>query len=171
MAEEHALVQLARKTIETYITQRVTLKPPKTLADLMKTRAGAFVSLHRGGQLRGCIGTIEPQRENLAQEIIANAISAASSDPRFPPLTRDELADLEISVDVLSEPERISTLAGHDPKEYGLIVQSGNRRGLLLPDLEGVDTAEQQVQICLRKAWIDPKEPYQMYRFRVVRYH
>ncbi|MCD6518986.1 MAG: AmmeMemoRadiSam system protein A [Anaerolineae bacterium] len=171
MAEEHPLVQLARRAIESYVREGVVIRPPKELTEEMKRRAGTFVSLHRHGQLRGCIGTIEPVRANVAEEVIANAISAATRDPRFSPLRPDELEDLEISVDVLSEPEPISSLAELDPKVYGVIVESGRRRGLLLPDLEGVDTPEQQVAIALRKAWIDPTEPYRMYRFRVERYH
>lgn len=171
MAKEHSLVALARKTIEHYIRDGEVIDPPEELTPEMRKRAGVFVSLHRGGQLRGCIGTIEPVRANVAQEIIANAISSATRDPRFPPLTAEELSDLEISVDVLTEPEPISSIRELDPKVYGVIVESGSRRGLLLPDLEGVDTAEQQVAIALRKAWISATEPYRMYRFRVVRYH
>jgi AmmeMemoRadiSam system protein A len=171
MKEEHPLVQLARKTIETYVRTGKVIEPPKELTEEMTKRAGVFVSLHKRGQLRGCIGTIEPLRANVAQEVIQNAISAATRDPRFPPVTPNELADLEISVDVLSEPEPISSMAELDPKVYGVIVESGGRRGLLLPDLEGVDTPQQQVDIALRKAWISPNERYRMYRFKVVRYH
>ncbi|MFH1084567.1 MAG: AmmeMemoRadiSam system protein A [Chloroflexota bacterium] len=171
MLEEHALVQLARRTIEEYIRHRKRIAPPDKLAVEMAQRAGVFVSLHRLGDLRGCIGTIEPVQGNVAEEIIANAISAAARDPRFQPLRPDELGDLDISVDVLAEPESIASLAELDPKIYGVIVASGGRRGLLLPDLEGVDTPEYQVSIALRKAWIRPDEPYQMYRFRVIRYH
>ena len=171
MTEEHPLVQLARRTIENYVRNGKVLAPPKELTEEMSKRAGAFVSLHRHGQLRGCIGTIEPARANLAQEIIQNAISAATRDPRFPPMAANELADLEISVDVLGEPEPISSMKELDPKAYGVIVECAGRRGLLLPDLEGVDTPQQQVDIALRKAWISPNERYQMYRFVVVRYH
>lgn len=171
MAEEHPLVQLARRTIVHYVQQGLTIEPPQDLAEEMKPRAGVFVSLHRRGDLRGCIGTIEPQQANVAQEIITNAVSAATHDPRFPPLAPEELDDLEISVDVLTEPEPISSPDELDPKAYGVIVQSGARRGLLLPDLEGVDTAEQQIDIALRKAWITRGEPYSLYRFRVIRYH
>jgi len=137
----------------------------------MQTRAGAFVSLHKGAALRGCIGTIEPTQPTLAHEVIANAISAASRDPRFAPLTPDELGELDISVDVLEPAEPISSLDELDPTTYGVIVERGRRRGLLLPDLEGIDTPQQQVNIALRKAWITPDEPYRMYRFRVTRYH
>ena len=171
MIEEHPLVQLARRTIETYVRNGMRIAPPEDLTEEMKKRAGVFVSLHKQGQLRGCIGTIEPVRADAAEEIISNAISAATRDPRFAPLTPAELDDLDISVDVLTEPEPISSMEELDPKVYGVIVESGRRRGLLLPDLEGVDTPEQQVSIALRKAWIDPNEDYKMYRFQVIRYH
>ncbi len=169
--EEHPLVRLARQTIETYVRTGRVIAPPAELTPEMQAKAGVFVSLHKKGELRGCIGTIEPMQENVAKEIIANAISAATRDPRFPPVRPDELDELEISVDVLTEPEPIASLKELDPKVYGVIVESGRRRGLLLPDLEGVDTPAQQVDIALRKAWIRPGEPYKMYRFRVVRYH
>ena len=171
MAEEHPLVALARKTIESYVREGKVIEPPADPTTEMLARAGVFVSLHRGGQLRGCIGTIEPVRDNVAREIIANAISAATHDPRFPPLRADELRGLDISVDVLSEPEPLDSLDGLDPRTYGVIVERGQRRGLLLPDLEGIDTPQEQVDIALRKAWISPDEPYRMYRFRVIRYH
>jgi len=171
VAEEHPLVQLARAAVEAYVRERRIIEPPAELTPEMQERRGVFVSLHRQGNLRGCIGTIEPTRRNVAEEIIANAISAATRDPRFPPVTAAELADLEISVDVLTPPEPITSTAELDPRVYGVIVESGPRRGLLLPDLEGVDTVEQQVAIALQKAWIDPRSPYRMYRFRVIRYH
>ena len=171
MGEEHEFVRLARSAIVAYVGEGATLAPPQPLDEALSRQAGAFVSLHRYGELRGCIGTIEPVRPNLAQEIIANAISAATRDPRFAPLQADELADLEISVDVLEPAEEISSLDELDPRIYGVIVAHGGRRGLLLPDLEGVDTAEQQVDIARRKAWIGADEPSRMWRFRVTRYH
>ena len=171
MATEHALVQLARQTIESYVRDGKTIKPPQTLTEEMQHHAGVFVSLHRQGDLRGCIGTIEPVQKNVALEIISNAISAATRDPRFSPLRPNELDDLEISVDVLTEPEPISSMDELDPKVYGVIVSSGGRRGLLLPDLEGIDTAQEQVQIALRKAWISPHDKYSLSRFKVIRYH
>lgn len=171
MTEEHALVQLARRTIEHYVRNGIVIDAPADLTPEMLDRAGAFVSLHRGGQLRGCIGTIEATEANVALEIIQNATSAAARDPRFPPVTAQELDDLEISVDVLGKPEAISSKDELDPSRYGVIVESGGRRGLLLPDLEGVDSAEMQINIALRKAWISPQESYRLYRFRVLRYH
>jgi hypothetical protein len=171
MADKHPLVQLAHETIESYVRKNERIDPPDELSEEMQREAGVFVSLHKGGELRGCIGTIEARQPNVAQEIIANAIGAATRDPRFPPVGPQELDQLEISVDVLGEPEPVESIEALDPQEYGVIVESGPRRGLLLPDLEGVDTAEEQVNIALRKAWIDPNEPYDMYRFRVIRYH
>jgi AmmeMemoRadiSam system protein A len=170
MAQEHPLVQLARETITSYVCERRVIPPPEDPCEEMCDRRGVFVSLHCAGQLRGCIGTIEPLRGNVAEEIIANAISAATRDPRFPPVTPDEIEGLEISVDVLTEPEEVPSTDYLDPKTYGVIVECDRRRGLLLPDLEGVDTVEQQVSIALQKAWIGPHSPYRIYRFQVLRY-
>ena len=169
--EHHPLVELARQAIEAYVRNGSRLKPPGTLPAGMQQQAGAFVSLHAHGALRGCIGTIEPSEPDLASEVIHNAIMAATQDPRFPPVTAAELADLEISVDVLTPPEPVSSIDELDPKVYGVIVQSGFGRGLLLPDLEGVDTVECQVDIARRKAGIHPSERVQLYRFRVERHH
>ncbi len=127
------------------------------------------MSLHRGGRLRGCIGTILPTQPTLAEEVAANAVQAAEKDPRFPQLAADELSDLDISVDVLHAPEPC-TPDDLDPRHYGVIVSSGWRRGLLLPDLEGVDDVETQVEIAMRKAGIGPGEPHDLERFRVDRY-
>jgi AmmeMemoRadiSam system protein A len=167
----HPLVELARKTIENYVREERTTEPPEELVPEMQGRAGTFVSLHDSrGNLRGCIGTIEPQRPTVAQEVIQNAISAATRDPRFPPVQPEELEELDVKVDVLTEPEPIDSMEQLDPKRYGVIVESGWRRGLLLPDLEGVDTVEYQVEIAMRKAGIRPGEPMQLYRFEVKRY-
>ncbi len=168
---EHPLVALARKTIESYVREGKIISPPAELTLEMKERAGVFVSLHRKNSLRGCIGTFTPTTENVAKEIIRNAIASSTEDPRFPPVGADELSDLEISVDVLTAPEPISSQGELDPKCYGCIVRSGFRSGLLLPDLEGVDTPEQQIAICKRKAGIDEDEKVDLYRFKVRRYH
>jgi hypothetical protein len=170
MSTSHPLVQLARKTIETYVRHGKTIQPPEERTPEMETRAGTFVSIHKHGRLRGCIGTIEPAQADVAREVIQNAISAATRDPRFPPIGPGELADLDIKVDLLGEPELVESMADLDPRRYGVIVESGWKRGLLLPDLEGVDTVEQQVEIARRKAWIGPDEPFQLYRFEVTRY-
>ena len=170
--EESAYVRLARETIESYIKQRKIIIPPLDLpGEMINQKAGVFVSLKKNGNLKGCIGTIMPVQENIAQEIIKNAISAAVDDPRFSPVTASELGDLIISVDVLSLPEEISDILELDPKKYGVIVSSGYKKGLLLPDLEGVDTAEEQVDIARRKAGIYPDEKAKLYRFEVKRYH
>jgi len=175
MPASHPLVQLARQTIEAYVREGRTIRPPDPLPPEMQERAGTFVSLHdRQGRLRGCIGTIEPATRNLAEEVIQNAISAATRDPRFPPVRPSELKDLDIKVDVLSQPEPINGPEDLDPKRYGLIVQSKLhpwKRGLLLPDLEGIDTVEKQIYWTrVHKAGIsDPNEPVQMFRFEVRR--
>ena len=121
--------------------------------------------------MRGCIGTIVPTRDNIVEEVVSNAVSAAFYDPRFEPVRREELEDLEFSVDVLQPPEPVSSLNELDPKRYGVIVRSGSRSGLLLPDLEGIDSAREQVEIARRKAGIGPEEPVVLERFEVVRYH
>jgi hypothetical protein len=171
----HPLVQLAKKAIEAYVREKRTIPPPVNLTPEMRERAGVFVSIHKHGRLRGCIGTIEPTKRHVAEEIIANAISAATKDPRFSPVSPDELDELEVKVDVLTEPEPISGPQDLDPKRYGLIVQSLRtpwKRGLLLPDLEGIDTVEKQIYWTrYHKAGItDPNEPVEMFRFEVKRY-
>jgi AmmeMemoRadiSam system protein A len=167
----HSLVRLAKQTVETYIREGKVFKP-KRLTSQMKEKAGVFVSIHKHGDLRGCIGTIEPQRSNVAEEIILNAISSATRDPRFlhTPITPDELEDLEYSVDVLTTPQPVKSQKQLDPKKYGVIVEAGWRKGLLLPDLEGVDTVEEQIDICRQKAGIPPTAPVKLYRFEVKRY-
>jgi AmmeMemoRadiSam system protein A len=169
--EHHPLVELARQTIAQYVRSGVTVQPPEELTAEMAQQAAAFVSLHKGGALRGCIGTLEPTRATVAEEVIQNAISAATRDPRFPAVQPSEVGELDISVDVLTPAEPITSIDELDPQRYGVIVQSGWRRGVLLPDLEGVDTAEYQVSIARRKAGIGPQEPVQLYRFEVKRHH
>ena len=166
----HPLVKLAKETIEEYVRNGGIIKPPSPLTDEMANKAAVFVSLKEKGQLRGCIGTLQPTKKNVALEIIQNAISAATHDPRFSPVTPAEIDELEYSVDVLSEPERISGKEELDPKRYGVIVKSGERSGLLLPDLEGVDTPEEQIRIAAMKAGIYSAEGMELYRFEVKRY-
>ena len=164
-------VELARATIEQYIRTGTIPEVPKDLPEeMLKIRAGAFVSIHKHGKLRGCIGTIAPVTRCVAQEIIRNAVSASTQDPRFDPIREDELQWLEIHVDVLGKPEKISSVSELDVKRYGVIVTSGYRRGLLLPDLDGVDTPQQQVSIALQKGGIREDEKYQMERFEVIRH-
>ncbi|MDO5116955.1 MAG: AmmeMemoRadiSam system protein A [Eggerthellaceae bacterium] len=165
-------IALARLSVETYVrTGRAAQLPADVPQELLNTQAGAFVSLHEHGQLRGCIGTIAPTRENVAQEILQNGISACSRDPRFDSVTEDELDYLEYSVDVLAPAEPIESTDQLDPVRYGVIVTKGWRRGLLLPNLEGVDTVDEQVFIAKRKAGISPLDTnVQLERFEVVRY-
>ena len=163
------LARLAKMAVETYVRERETPQPGELTAE-MKERAGVFVSIHKLGDLRGCIGTFEPGTENVAEETIANAVSSAARDPRFPPVSPGELKDLTYNVDVLTTPEPVEGRDQLDPKEYGVIVESGLRRGLLLPDLEGVDSVDYQISICRQKAGILPDEPIKLYRFRVKRY-
>ncbi len=170
--KESAYVRLARETIENYIKNGKMISPPNDLPDeIINQKAGVFVSIKKFGNLKGCIGTFMPTQENIAYEIIRNAISAAVDDPRFSPVTVSELNNLTISVDVLSSSEEISNISELDPKKYGVIVSSGYKKGLLLPDLEGVDTAEEQVDIAKRKAGIYPGEKIKLYRFEVKRYY
>jgi AmmeMemoRadiSam system protein B/AmmeMemoRadiSam system protein A len=164
------LAKLAKETVETYVTEGEVPEPPKELTPEMKERAGVFVSIHKLGALRGCIGTFEPATDNVAEEIINNAISSATRDPRFAPIAPGELEDLEYSVDVLTTPEPVESREELEPRKYGVIVEAGYSRGLLLPDLEGVDTVEQQIDICRQKAGISPREPIKLYRFEVKRY-
>ena len=170
-ASSDPCVQLARASLESYILSRKIIDVPQGLPeDLTARRAGAFVSIHEHGQLRGCIGTISPARSNLAEEIIFNAISASTRDPRFPPIRKEELPFLEINVDVLGEPEDIESEDDLDVKRYGVIVTNGLRRGLLLPDLDGVDTVQQQIAIAKQKAGIASYEKVSLQRFEVVRH-
>lgn len=167
-----AYVKLARASAEYFVKNGDIMPLPDDVPpELLNMKAGAFVSIHKFGALRGCIGTIASTQENLAQEIIQNAVSAVSKDPRFQPVTEDELKYLDINVDVLGEAEKINSPAELDVKKYGVIVQSGYKRGLLLPDLDGVDTVEQQVSIARRKGGIAPDEEVDLFRFEVVRHY
>ena len=140
--------------------------------DLLYRRAGVFVSIHKNGSLRGCIGTISPTCSSIAQEIAQNAVSASTKDPRFSAIRPSELDELEITVDVLGDTEEISSPDQLDVKRYGVIVSKGRRRGLLLPNLDGVDTVEEQISIALQKAGLDTdEENFELERFEVVRHY
>lgn len=165
----HPLARLARRAVESYVRRHVVINPGK-LAPEMQEQAGVFVSLKKRGQLRGCIGTFEPTQPSVAEEVIHNAISSATGDPRFSPVGPDELDSLDYSVDILTHPEPVDDRSQLDPKKYGVIVVAGHRRGLLLPDLEGVDSVDTQINICRQKARIMPSEPVELYRFEVRRY-
>ena len=168
---EDEYVRLARNSLEYYIKNGKIMDVPKDISDeLLKRRHGAFVTIKKDGNLRGCIGTIEPTKANLAEEIIYNAISAGVKDPRFEPVTEEELPYLVYSVDVLYPPEPISSLEELDVEKYGVIVSKGFRRGLLLPNIEGVNTPSEQVSIALAKAGIGGYEDYKLERFQVERH-
>ena len=164
-------VELAMRAIGEYVSRRRIIEPSTDLPRELRQQAGTFVSLKKFGQLRGCIGTIEPTQANVALEIVHNAISAATRDPRFEPIVPEELPHLVCSVDVLEAPEPINGMSELDPLRYGVIVECDSRRGLLLPNLEGVDTAEYQVEIACRKAAIHLDDPFKLYRFEVKRYY
>jgi AmmeMemoRadiSam system protein A len=170
--QENELPALARRSVETFIQSGVVFNPARITHGMLATRAPCFVCLKTAdGDLRGCIGTIEPVKETLAEEIVANAISAATSDPRFDPVRSNELSDLFYSVDVLFPPEPAS-MQDLDPHVFGVIVEdeSGSRRGLLLPDIPGIDSAEQQVEIAARKGGISRNEQIRLFRFKVERF-
>lgn len=171
-AKEDAYIALARKSVESWVAERRVIAVPQGLPpEMTGRRAGVFVSIHENGQLRGCIGTIHPAESCIAEEIIQNAISASTRDPRFDPVREDELPYLVISVDVLREPEAVDSPEQLDPDRYGVIVSKGVKRGLLLPHLEDVDTAEEQIRIACRKAGLDPDEDgIRLQRFEVVRH-
>lgn len=171
MGDPSPHVSLAMSALSHYITEGKIIEPPAETAAELSERAGVFVCFKKFGELRGCVGTIEPTQPNIAQEIIANAISAATRDPRFLPVEPDEIMHLQCSVDVLSSPEAIDDMSFLHPAKYGVIVECGTRRGLLLPNLDGVDTVEDQVDIACRKAMIRPGEPINLYRFEVKRFY
>ncbi len=170
-AKEDALVRLARQSLETFVKSHTRIPVPKDVpSDLLSRQAGAFVSIKKDGALRGCIGTFLPTRRNLAEEILQNAISAGTQDPRFESVQEEELEALVYDVDVLTEPVPVAGPEELDPKHYGIIVQAGDRRGLLLPDLAGVNTVEEQIAIARKKGNINDREPVQLYRFEVERH-
>jgi len=170
--DEDEFVKLAKKSIEYFMEKGEKLDLPENLAenDFYNKKAGAFVSLKKDGDLRGCIGTIFPVKDSLGKEIIENAVSAAFRDPRFYPVKKDELEEIEYSVDVLEKPVKVKDINELDPKLYGVIVTKGSRKGVLLPNLEGVDTVDKQLDIVLRKAGISKEENYTLEKFKVIRH-
>lgn len=160
-------INIAKKAIEEYLRNGEKLKIDLD-AKKSTDRKGVFVSLKKNGRLRGCIGTIKG-RYPLEEEIVNNAIAAATEDPRFYPVSADELNDLEISVDILEPEESVDDISELDPKTYGVIVEEGYKRGLLLPNLEGVDTVQEQIQIAKEKAGI-VGDDFNIKRFKVTRY-
>ncbi len=169
ISSSNPYVRLARESLNEYYINNKVLKPSNDLPkEMLNKRHGVFVSLKKYGNLRGCIGTILPTTDSVAEEIIKNAIQAATSDPRFMKVSKEELKELDISVDVLTDPVK-ATKKGLNPKIYGVIVTKGNKRGLLLPDLEGVDTVDEQLEIACQKANIYD-EDYEIEKFQVIRY-
>ncbi|MEW6063760.1 hypothetical protein P378_17680 [Desulforamulus profundi] len=169
-SRESYLIQVARQSLESHLKGQWKEPDSYQVPPEFAGKAGAFVSFKKNGQLRGCIGTTAPTRQNVVQEVAYNAVSAGTQDPRFYPIRLDELDELTVSVDVLMPPEPIQSIDQLDVKKYGVIVRRGSRSGLLLPDLEGVDTPRQQVEIAKQKAGIAPEEEVQLERFEVVRY-
>ena len=166
---ESYILNLAKEAVETYVKEKRVITP-QNIPEELKRRAGVFVTIKKHGELRGCIGTIQGTQPNIAYEIVQNAISSATQDPRFPPVREEELPYLEYSVDILNPPERVTNISQLDPKVYGVIVERGWQRGLLLPDLEGVDTVEEQLRIASLKAGLSLDEVENIYRFTVTRY-
>jgi len=172
LAAPDAMVELARAALDAYVREGRTIAA-ELPADESRERAGVFVCLHGPeGALRGCIGTFVPTRPSLAEEIVGNAIAAGSRDPRFAPVAAAELAGLHVTVDILGEPEEVAGVADLDPRRYGLIVRADDgRQALLLPDLEGIDTAQQQLLVTCRKGGISvQRDRYRLYRFEVRRH-
>lgn len=168
---ESPYVQLARRAYEGYVVSGVRIQRPEGLPEeMLSRRAAVFVTLKKDGRLRGCIGTISPATGCIADEIISNAISAAARDPRFPAVMPEELPLLSCTVDVLEPPEDIDSPAALDVGKYGVIVTSGSKTGLLLPNLDGVDTVEEQLAIARRKAGIRKGQDARLQRFRVLRH-
>ncbi len=169
----HPIVKLAKDTVEMFVRDRETPRPRMEVPE-MKERAGVFVSIHKHGQLRGCIGTFEPTQPNVAQEIIRNAVASATRDYRFfpdpGPVSEEELPELTFKVDILTRPEPVKNEAELDPVKYGVLVTSGPKKGILLPDLPGVNSVAQQIDIARSKAGISPDEPSRLFRFEVRRY-
>ncbi|MBU1178022.1 AmmeMemoRadiSam system protein A [Patescibacteria group bacterium] len=169
----NSYTQLARQAIETYIKEEKTISLPKNLpAKMTTTRAGVFVTIKNGEQLRGCIGTYEPTKPNIAKEIIANAIAAATNDYRFSPITTAELPKLSYEISILSEPELVKDISKLDPKKFGVLIKTDlGKTGLLLPDLEGIDTTERQLEAVYQKCDADPEhEKITIYKFTVEKY-
>ncbi len=165
------LTGLARQSLQNYLLDGKPLPgPEKMVPELEEEKSGVFVSLKKKGRLRGCIGTVMPACDNLAREIAVNAVKAGFEDPRFPPLRAGELEEITVSVDVLSPMEQVEDISRLDPRYYGLLVVSGKKSGLLLPDLEGIDTVEEQLRVAMQKGGISPGDTYQAYCFTVHRY-
>ena len=170
MLTKEDIPELAKKTVEDYVLYGKMEEISEELSEELQRKAGVFVTLKKQGKLRGCIGTIKPTQKNVAEEIQKNAISAAEHDPRFPSLKSEELEDLNYSVDVIGEMEKVDDKEKLDPQKYGIMVKGGHQSGLLLPDLEGIDNVEEQINIAKKKAGLVEDADIEIYRFEVKRY-
>lgn len=168
--KSHPYAVLAVESVRHFLEHGVPPPRPKNLAEDLREQKGAFVTIKNGPRLRGCIGSLTPVHDNLAVEIIQNAVSAAARDPRFFPISKDELANLTFSVDVLTPLEKVDDISQLDCRKYGVAVKSGEKLGILLPDLEGVNAVQKQLEICFKKGGIGKDEPYEIFRFEVKRY-
>jgi AmmeMemoRadiSam system protein A len=167
----HPLVELAISSVKHHLIKNEHLTCPDPLPLEMKGRAGTFVSIKKNGLLRGCIGTISPKYKNVAEEVIQNAIKAATKDSRFPSIELQEIKELTLSVDLLMEPEQIYNLSSLNVKLYGLIVSSKEKTGLMLPNLKNIKTIDQQLKTCLKKSGLKETDKYELYRFRTKRFY
>lgn len=167
------LTELAKRAVENYIETGKVIEVPESFPrEFLERKAGVFVTIEKDGHLRGCIGTYLASRDNIAEETIANAVAAATQDYRFGEIKKSELPHLSYTVYILHEPEAVKDLAELNPKKYGVIVKCGPKTGLLLPDLEGVNTAIEQIAICCQKGGIALKEDnVEIYKFTVEKYH
>lgn len=171
MNKNNYITNLAREAIENYIISGKEVEINEAEVDnFLKKPAGVFVTLKKENELRGCMGTFRPVQKNAAYEIVSNAMTAAENDPRFPAVQKEELSQIEISVDILSDPEKISSEDDLDPKKYGVLVQGGHQTGLLLPELEGIDTVEKQINVARKKAGLASTSEIEIYRFTVSRF-
>lgn len=168
----NSLVLLAKQAAETYVENKQAIAVPKDFPkEFLMRRAGVFVTIEKEGRLRGCIGTYLPVQDNIGEEIIHNAISAATQDWRFGPIKKTELPHLSYTVYILNAPEKAADISELNPKKFGIIVKSGSKSGLLLPDLEGVNTVAEQIAICCQKGGIYLKEDnIEIYKFTVEKY-
>ena len=172
MKEEKFITDLARKAVADYIISGKEAEiNEEELPEILKEKAGVFVTLKKNNKLRGCMGTFRPVQKNAAYEIVNNAMTAAENDPRFPEVNKEEINDIKISVDILSEPELVSDKSELNPEKYGILVKGGHQTGLLLPDLEGIETAEKQLNIAKRKAGLKEDAEVEIYRFTVSRFN
>ena len=166
----HPLVKLAIRSVEHFIETGKPLPCPTNLPDFLRQSAGTFVSIKKQGSLRGCIGTMTPKYKNLAEEVIQNALRSASEDPRFDPIQKKELPSLTFSVDVLQPLEKIENIKDHNIKQFGLVIRGKGKQGVLLPDLDIIKSADQQLKVCLKKGGFKSHDTYEIFRFEVKRF-